>query len=408
MKQGTVVNRIVMLLFLAAILLYFGGAAWRSFHNPYPTVQAYAYQVDDAAEATGYLVRREQVLTGTGGVVRLLPAEGEKVAEGAAVAMLYANETSVENADRLEELTAEAQQLSAALDGSEGQVQSGQGAAEAMVELRAAVEAGDFTRLESQTLALRSAVYRQTQRAGSTDELSAALAAVQQEMQTLQAQTAQAIDRITVSQSGIFSGEVDGYEGILTPDLLAGLTPSALDGLADRAAAVDPAALGKLITESKWYFVCPLDEAVAARLTEGGRVTARFSRDWSGEVTMGVERIGAPENGRAAVVLSSTRFLSQVTLLRRQTVDLVFSSRSGIRVPARAVRMEDGVTGVYVQVGVKAEFKPVEVLEQGEDYYLVQPRREENASAAQQKKALRAGDQVIVASREIWDGKIVA
>lgn len=123
---------------------------------------------------------------------------------------------------------------------------------------------------------------------------------------------------------------------------------------------------------------------------------------------MGVERIGAPENGRAAVVLSSTRFLSQVTLLRRQTVDLVFSSRSGIRVPARAVRMEDGVTGVYVQVGVKAEFKPVEVLEQGEDYYLVQPRREENASAAQQKKALRAGDQVIVASREIWDGKIVA
>lgn len=407
MKQGTVLNRIVMLLFLAAILLYFGGAAWRSFRNPYSTVQAYAYQVDDTTEATGYLVRREQVLTGTGGVVRLIPAEGEKVADGATVAMLYANQASVERSNRLEELTAEVEQLSDAISGSGTQGQSGQEAAAAVVKLRASVEAEDFTRLESQTLALRSAVYRQMQRAGSTDELAAALASAQQEIETLKAQTAQAIDRITVSQSGIFSGEVDGYEDILTPDMLTSLTPSALDGLEDRAVTVDPAALGKLITNSKWYFVCPLDEAVAARLTEGGSVTARFSRDWSGEVKMTVERIGAPENGRSAVVLSSTRFLSDVTLLRRQTVDLIFSSRSGIRVPAQAVRLEDGVTGVYVQVGIKAEFKPVEILAQGEDYYLVQPQQEEDAAAAQQKKALRAGDQVIVASQEIWDGKVV-
>lgn len=407
MKQGAVLNRIVMLLFLAAILLYFGGAAWRSFRDPYPTVQAYSYQVDDTAETTGYLVRRERVLTGSGGVVRLLPAEGEKVAVGATVAMLYADEASVERSDRLEALTTQAEQLSAAIAGAEVQSQSGQEAADALADLRASVEAEDFTRLESQTLALRSVVYRQMQRYGSTDELSAALASVQQEIETLKTQTAQAIDRVTVSQSGIFSGEVDGYETILTPDALEALTPSALDALAGRAAPADPAALGKLITGNKWYFVCSLDEAVAGRLTEGGSVTARFSRDWSGEVKMTVERIGAPENGRTAVVLSSCRFLSDVTLLRQQTVDLVFSRRSGIRVPAQAVRMEEGVTGVYVQVGVKAEFKPVEVLAQGEDYYLVQPRQEENAAASQQKKALRAGDLVIVASREIWDGKVV-
>ncbi|MEA4955652.1 MAG: HlyD family efflux transporter periplasmic adaptor subunit [Pseudoflavonifractor sp.] len=407
MKQGTVLNRIVMLLFLAAILLYFGGAAWRSFREPYPTVQAYSYQVDDTAETTGYLVRQEQVLTGTGGVVRVLPAEGEKVAAGATVAMLYADQDSVERSNRLEALTAEAKQMSAAIAGTEEQGQTGQGATETVAALRAAVEAGDFTHLESQTLTLRSAVYQQMQRYGSTEELSAALASTQQEIETLKTQTAQAIDRITVSQSGIFSGEVDGYEEILTPAMMESLTPTALDTLKDRAVSTDPAALGKLITDNKWYFVCPLDEAVAGRLTEGGTVTARFSRDWSGEVKMTVERIGAPENGRTAVILSSCSFLSDVTLLRRQTVDLVFSNRSGIRVPTQAVRMEEGVTGVYVQVGIKAEFKPVEILAQGEDYYLVQPKQEENAAAAQQKKALRAGDLIIVASREIWDGKVV-
>lgn len=109
-----------------------------------------------------------------------------------------------------------------------------------------------------------------------------------------------------------------------------------------------------------------------------------------------------------AVILSSHRFLSDVTLLRRQTVELVFEARQGLRVPTAAVRMEEGQSVVYVQVGVKAEKKPVSVLAQGEDFYLVEPVLGQDAETKEEKMALRAGDAVIVASEEIWDGKIVA
>ena len=34
MKQGTLINRIVMLLLLAAVLVYLGVSAWRSFRDP--------------------------------------------------------------------------------------------------------------------------------------------------------------------------------------------------------------------------------------------------------------------------------------------------------------------------------------------------------------------------------------
>ena len=136
---------------------------------------------------------------------------------------------------------------------------------------------------------------------------------------------------------------------------------------------------------------------------------------------MTVERIGAPENGRAAVVLSSNRFLSDTTLLRRQRVELIFSSRQGIRVPTQAVRVLDTVTtdpdtgeektvsqtGVYAKVGAFAEFKPVTILGQGEDYYMVEPLLPENAQANQAKKALRPGDQIIIAREEIWDGMVM-
>ena len=430
MKQGTLLNKVVMTLFFAAIILYMGGAAWRGLRDPYPTVQAYTYVVEDTMEATGYLVRQEQVIhgwtiqaEGTEATVRLLPSEGEKIAAGTTVALLYSDGAAMERSQRLETLEAEAAQLREAITaGENGQgEQIGRKVTSSMVALRRAVEAGDFTRLESQVRTFKSAVYQQAQRYGNGDDLAAALTAAQNEINTLRALTPQEGVRVTVPQSGIFSGQVDGYETVLVPEITEGVTPSLLDSLESRAVEEDSSALGKLITNSQWYFIFSLGEEQAKRLTVGRAVPVRFSRDWSGTVDMTVERISLPENGRVAVVLSTRKFLSETTLLRRQTVELIFDSQMGIRVPLGAVRVEEQtetdkesgetrtvqVTGVYVQVGAFAEFKPVTVLAQGEDYYMVRPLLPENADTVQQKLALRAGDSVIIASEEIWDGKVI-
>lgn len=430
MKQGTLLNKVVMTLFFAAIILYMGGAAWRGLRDPYPTVQAYTYVVEDTMEATGYLVRQEQVIhgwaiqaEGTEATVRLLPSEGEKIAAGTTVALLYSDGAAMERSQRLETLEAEAAQLREAITaGENGQgEQIGRKVTSSMVALRRAVEAGDFTRLESQVGTFKSAVYQQAQRYGNGDDLAAALTAAQNEINTLRALTPQEGVRVTVPQSGIFSGQVDGYETVLVPEITEGVTPSLLDSLESRAVEEDSSTLGKLITNSQWYFIFSLGEEQAKRLTVGRAVPVRFSRDWSGTVDMTVERISLPENGRVAVVLSTRKFLSETTLLRRQTVELIFDSQMGIRVPLGAVRVEEQtetdkesgetrtvqVTGVYVQVGAFAEFKPVTVLAQGEDYYMVRPLLPENADTVQQKLALRAGDSVIIASEEIWDGKVI-
>ena len=178
--------------------------------------------------------------------------------------------------------------------------------------------------------------------------------------------------------------------------------------------------MGKLITSSEWYFAANLEEEAAGRLAEGSRVTVRFSRDWSGEVEMTVEQISEPEDGLCAVVLSSTRSLSETSLLRSQTVDIIFASTTGIRVPKRAVRTElrtetgeDGqevtrqVTGVYTLTGAQAEFKEVEILADDGDYYLVAADISDNPSDQELKSVLRAGDEVIISSEPLFDGKVI-
>ena len=174
--------------------------------------------------------------------------------------------------------------------------------------------------------------------------------------------------------------------------------------------------MGKLVTSSEWYFSANLPEETADRLVEGKRVTVRFSRDWSGDVSMTVERVSAPHDGKCAVTFSSTSFLSDTTLLREQTVDIIFSSLDGIRVPKKALRTETRtetdektgevtkeyeVNGVYVLTGAQAEFRTINILADDGDYYLVVSP--ENAG----RRTLHSGDEVILAAEDLFDGKVV-
>ena len=423
MKQGSLNAKIIMLLLLAAVAVCLGAAAWRSFRDPFTTVVSFSYTVDDSLEATGFLARQEQVLTNTGGVVELLPQEGEKVAKGGTVALVYQDSSGLERREQLQQLEMEKEQLEYALErtgaGGGDASQLTDQVLDAIAELRAAVAGRDLTDLERQSMDLKSLVYKREYAYGGTgeesaDAIQAALDEVDSQISSLSSQAAQSTQSITASQSGIFSGYVDGYESLLTPEVLETVTPAQLDDLAGQASEEDQTAVGKLITDSTWYFACALPQEDAERLVEGRSVTVRFSRDWSGEVDMTVERVGEPEDGRCAVVLSTDRYLSETTLLRRQTVELVFQSVTGVRVPKQALRVaeqtvtdeETGeestvqVTGVYTLVGEQVEFKPVTVLEQGDTFVLVE-------AAGSGRAALQPGDVVVVAAEDLYDGKVI-
>ena len=426
MKQGSLNARIIMLVVLAAVVITIAASALSSLRELYPTVLAYSYTVDDSVEATGFLVRQETVLPGQGGTVEVLPDEGEKVSRGETVALLYQSDAGLAQRETLQQLMMEQEQLEYALAQSGGSGDSAQlsdRVADAIAGLRGAAASGDLTGLESQTMELKSLIYKRSYTLGQEGEdsaaaLQASLDNVKAQIQSLTAQASQNTSRVTAAQSGIFSGLVDGYESLITPDMLEALTASQLKDLASQKPAEDSSAIGKLITNSTWYFACTLPEADTARLVEGRSVTVRFSRDWSGEVDMKVERLGDPEEG-GVVVLSSDKFLSDITLLRRQTVELIFDTVTGIRLPKEALRVDQqtvtdsetgeqtqvSVTGVYALVGQQAEFKPVTVLDEEDSYILVAPIT--STVPSQAKKALRAGDKIIISSGELYDGKVI-
>lgn len=416
MKEGTAITRIAMVLITLGLAAYFGVYLWLSFTDPLVTTLAYSYTAVEGIEVSGFLVREETVLPARSGITNVLLGEGEKVGRGQTVAALYRDSRALDRQEQIRALELEIELQEYAMtqkDETSSAAELESSVISAVVALRADTALGDFARLEDQVLELKRAVLKRDYTYGSQADASR-LSELNAQLHSLKSQSSRDVSYVTADRPGVFSAQVDGYESLLTPASAAALTPSALDELGRRAVSGNESALGKLITPSTWYFVAAVPEETARHLVPGRTVTVRFSGDFSQDVDMLIQSVSLPEAGRSAVLLSCDRFLSATTLLRQQTVEFVFREYQGLRVPKSAVQIitrettdaetgqtvKSSETGVYAVVNGQAEFKAVEILSEGSEFYVVSPLGSE-------RKMLRAGDEVIVRAKGLYDGKIV-
>ena len=393
MKTTPLSTRILMLLVALGVAAYFGYQALRYLDNPLTTTMAYAYTVDKVVDVSGYVVRSERILEdNTSGLLRLARAEGERVGVGGTVAAVYADQASLDRQDQIDALESRIEQLEYA-----------QGAS---LSYEAAAK------LDSQIA--QNLLEREMKRdyTYSGDGLDGQLESLRQELSDLRRQSAGSVRPVTAPASGLYSAVVDGYETVLTPEVIQELTPSQLSALQPDSTAVSR--VGKLILGDNWYYAASLRTGEIREIQEAGDISIRFSKDVDRDLDVVIQSVGWEENGRSVVVFQGKYDLSQLTLLRQQSAEIILSTMSGIRVPQEALRIvsqtvtgEDGretetqITGVYCVVGVKAVFKPAEVLYNGDGFVLLRP------ASTIKSRILRSGEEVILTANNLYDGKVV-
>lgn len=423
MKTGTLATRLMLAAILLTVLIYFGVNVAAYFNDPFTTTVAYQYASENAVSVAGYVVREEEVLSGQGDLIYVSRREGEKVSQGGTVALIYASQQALDSANALRDLEDQLQQLlqaRALTGGSQASVQLDEAVTTSLVTFREAMSRGSLDGAVSAGDGLRSAVLRRSYAYTGTEALEASIASLQSQISALTAASGGGATRITAPRGGLFSSLVDGYEAILTPDMLENMTCQDYRDLAEPAAA---GGVGKMIYGTDWYYITLMRTSELDGLKVGDQVTLRFQTGLDQDLPMTVERLSDEDGGQRLVVLSSSRYLNLTTLLRHQNAQIIFDSYTGIRVPRSAVRIlweditdedgevvyrEDGqpeqrqVTGVYCLHGNSARFKPVEIVWSEEEYLLVAP-----AEGASNTRRLRGGDQVITAAADLYDGKVI-
>lgn len=402
MKASTPIFKILSVAVLVAVVLYFGVQLYNYLSDPLTTTLVYAAAAEDEIPVNGYLVRQEETFSTSSGTLSRKQVEGAKVGIGQILALTYGSAAELDTIAEIEALELQMQQLQFAMESyldSDAALKLDSTIGEDLLAVRREISGGDYSALSDKLPQLKAGVMKRDYRYTTKEDIEAAIADTQQLLGQKRAAITP-VEKICAPASGTYSAICDGYETVLTPDMLAQLTAAQLETIKPQESSAN---VGKLIYGDRWYYAAVIREAEAALLEKRSQVTLRFAKGVGMDIDMTIDRIGEAENGRCVLVLYCDKYLAQTTMLRHQAAELILRDYAGLRVPSNAMRVnEDGVSGVYCVVGVTARFKPVKVIYQGEDYVLVKPA--ENSSGT---TVLRIGDEAIATKSKLYDGKVI-
>lgn len=403
MKQGKVYTKVILWIFLAAVVCYFGYYIFSALYAPLTTAVAMDYEAGAGSYTTGFVFRDETVIRSRYGITTMVVTEGERVSRGQTLAAGYLSGSAQSRQKRMEELENQLEQLEYATSYSadlsaqnvlDREIQS------QLVHMSRYVARRDMNSAADRSAAIKGLILRRMSSEEENEKVAQRIAELKEELETLRADAADDTVAVTAENGGYFSGTVDGYERVLTPEAVQAMTVAEFHDILPKSSPND--AVGKLISGSTWYYVTVVPTAQTGSVKKGDQIPIFFASDFSQqELLMTVERLGPDEEGSRVLVMSCDKYMQDATLLRQQSADVVFSSYVGLQVPKEAVRVrEDGQPGVYVLEGNMAAWKSITILYDNGTSYVVEKDKSSTDN-------LWPGDEIIVGAKGLYDGKVV-
>lgn len=400
-KQGEFYLKLTSILLAALLAIFVVFSIFLRSGERYAIQTPVYCEVGDGLTVSGFVVRSEELLVSSMPYPVAALSEGQRVGSAQTVAYGCRTEETARAQRELLALQTQRARLLFAADGAKDLSAADASIAANIIRLSAQTAAQSFPRMQAAAAALEPYILQRSLTGADAARTQARLSNLEEAVAALQAQCADSAVPIEVSQAGYFSMVTDGFEGVLTPELLTTMTLADLRGMESRRAAVPERTFGRLIFGQKWYLVCELPAGATERCAVGETLLLTLMGEEMTALPVQIERLVPAEDGASLLVVSCAERMQDVTALRAVTASLSFRTYEGLRLPKDAVRTEDGETGVYVLVGAKARWKPVEILYEYGDYCLI--RQETDGT-----DCLRADDGVILTGEEIRDGSVIA
>ena len=390
------ISILLTVLLLAVLMGYTGYQVIENLTRQIRTVDALEVTVEDKISATGWFIRGQTVVEGeTGFSAEYLVSDGEKVSKGQNIAVFFNDDGARRTYDSVRVL----QDRLSAMEYAYSMLTSGTDSAKLdqlifddMTAIAAALAQDDRP--------LRRFLHWSDCRSGSEADrevFESRISELKGRIDEEQKQVLSGSSRLKAPTSGYFVSGTDGYETVLTPDMLDGITPDMLEQLAPVA---EGEGVGTVTTGFCWYYAAALTAEQATVLQQRGTARVSFPELGGGEITADIVRLQTCDDGRAVLVLKSDRMNPEYLTARRQDIDIITHVYTGLKVPARALRQNDGRWGVYVLDGSVVVFKPVSWVYQTESYYLV-------PTAESAKAGLYRYDRIIVQGSGLEENQVV-
>lgn len=377
---------------------------YSSAYKPITTASAEYYTAVNGFNITGIIIREEKIIASdTSGTLHFVLDNGERVAKNGVIANIYSNAEASVTINRIEQLKsriADIEEMQSYNDVEAADISLvNTKVTNSLNSLVRECATRKYSSIDEYSLELLTNMSRRQMITGEQTDFSARLAELNTELDTLSASLPQAVGYITTDTSGYFVSSIDGYENLLSCDDIDNITPEFLDSL--KTEEINENAVGKIVSGYVWYIAAKVSLEDSMQYKTGDTLTVKTSLKSNPELNVTVEKINASKSDDSVVlILSCQQMNSELASMRKGNMTIIKSTYSGLKLPKKALRVQDGKTGVFVRSGATLKFVTVNVIYSTDEYIICEQQTSND-------DVLRLYDDVVVKGKRLYDGKIV-
>ena len=213
---------------------------------------------------------------------------------------------------------------------------------------------------------------------------------------------------IDTDKSGYYYSSTDGYETSFLPEMLDNITPQSFAQLCvsppvEYTKSNGGYSAGKIVTSHEWYIVCGVDKVSASKFKEKDPYLVTFPYAANKTVEFTLERISStPEDEQALLILKTNVVPEGFTFTRMQNVEITYGVTKGLRIPSNALHVQEGKTGVFILDENVVKFIEVDIIFEGDGYYISKTDYPEDDTSVH----LKEHDRIITRGKGLYDGMI--
>lgn len=397
-------RRVFFVLLALAFLGYVGVQAYHVLYRPVQVTRATLAMVEDSVTVSAIALRDETLIQKTAdGVVDYTAEDGEHVSANGVVAEIYPTAQDAQNAGTLSAVQAQITSLqnigTAATVGASDVGVLDEALGESFLHLAGAVGGSDLSGLADAQTDVLGYLNRKQLATGAVTDFSAEIAALQAKVNTLAAAVKGKGTALTAPAAGDFSSQVDGFEGAYNLDNISSVSTSDIKKLLSETPTPAANAAGKLISGYRWYVTAVVSADDAHRMKAGGAVSLRFTQTDADDVSATVLALNEGDGGYAAA-FSVEDMSGSLATVRKQEVQVILGSYTGIRVDNRYISVVGGKQGVFVRDGNTARFRTILPTFSGNGYTV-------SAVDTSDSARLQVYDAIITNRDDLKDGQIL-
>lgn len=363
-------KKILIGIIVAITVIYGIFMVYKLIKNPSNTFIVENGTISEEETVSGYIIRDEEVIEEKNKkTIIKIKEEGQRVAKGDSVFRYYSDKEG-ELESKIAELDGKIQ---AVLENEENLLPNDKKLLESQIEneLDKVNGQNEISKLAEYKKTISSYITKKAKIIGENSPSGSYLKGLIEERTSYEEKLKQESEYITAPSAGMVSYKIDGLEKVLTTDNLNTFNKQFLQDLDLKVgkAIASSDVTAKIVNNYNNYIVFNSNSQEAKNAKVNDKVNIKVQNDEA--IVAKIQNIIEEDDGSRTIAISVEKNIEELLSYRRISLDIIWWSASGYRVPNSAIKEIDNVTYVVRNRNGYLNKMAVKVLKKGEDYSIV-------------------------------------